>query len=106
MFSHLGDDYYYLIHKWGNDLSIKNRISGFLKQHGYAVGFFVTMSVVIAVSYSITPIELVGKTTLLKLVSFGVRMVFAFFVSGAVFFGGGIVSKAEKYVKDWNSEYK
>lgn len=105
MFGYIGNDYYYLIHKWGNDLSITNRVSGFLKQYGYLIGFLASMFGIIVVSYKITPPELLGNTNLLKVVSFSVRAFLAFIMSGTIFLTA-IRDRVGKYVNNWNSEYK
>jgi hypothetical protein len=110
MFIKLTDEFYYLVHKWGNDLSITNRISGFIDS-GYLMRYFllfVPLLILIASilgTMGIIPYIISYEDILIKRIAgnVGFSLIGLLIVGYITYFIG---SDPEIYHRRWNTHYE
>jgi hypothetical protein len=105
LFVPVGDDRYYLVHKWGNDLSAQRVLLGLPFRSPVHLGLSVlTLAVLVTM---LMPVELIGGTTASGLFS-GTRLLFLFWstmVLSAFTAFGWLAFFGQFSERSWNSRY-
>lgn len=98
LFYQLNNEYYFLVHKWGNDLSAFNRIKGFFKRYASKIKFFGVLPALLMgiISYNSTLYGVKVYYFILCLLFFVVPVVTSFMFDDLT----------KDYYRNWDSNYK
>lgn len=110
LFYELGDGMFYLVHKWGADLSIFNRVKGFLKTYRFILPIVLVLSLIGFNVFLGNNVHWSSYKPLPPDVLDVPKWLFALSIIASVPFGAlgsmNWLFETDSYEKDYNSEYK
>lgn len=110
LFYKLPDGLYYLVHKWGSDLSVFNRVKGFFKTYRFILPIVWVLSLITLNVFLVNNVHWSSYKPLPPDALDVPKWLFALSLLGSILFGAsGCINwlfATESYTEDYNSEYK